>query len=121
MIEIRSQAAFKDFASTLIRQPGKVMLPAFARLPEGLDMVFLGVPDGHMRRRWKLVLRREHFYPTAEEVEACCSVFKIPPSVVQRNKEGYVENEKSGRHMHVFVVELTWDERYGEEAANGDF
>ena len=66
MTLIQTRGAFKSFANTLLRKEGRVA--AEARLPEGLSLTFVRVPDG-CRKQWKLVLLREDFYPTADEVE----------------------------------------------------
>jgi hypothetical protein len=84
-------------------------IDAEAKLPEGLALTFVRVPDG-CRRRWKLALARENFFPTSEEIEACCLAFQIPLSVMERRSTGFVAHPKSGRRIHVHQVELTWHE-----------
>ncbi len=117
MTVIDSRSAFHNFARTLLHRPDSLQTPATARLPEGLEMVFERVPDGHMRRRWRLVLAREHSYPTIDEVEACCIAFKIPPSVTQKQFTDFRVHQKSKRRMHMHVVELTWQETDEEVGA----
>jgi hypothetical protein len=113
MTTIQSRSEFKHFASTLIRRPG--VIDANAKLPEGLSLAFERVPEG-CRRRWKMVLAREEFAPTTDEVELCCVVFRVPPSVTERHAERYIAHPKSGRRIHVHIVELTWHEDEEAEA-----
>lgn len=111
MTIIQSRSAFRSFAASLLRRPGRV--DAQARLPEGLALTFARLPDG-CRRRWKLVLAREDSFPTPDEVEACCQAFRIPPSVTERRMRHFTAHPKSGRRIHAHIVELVWHEEHEE-------
>lgn len=115
MTILHSRLAFKHFASSLLRRPGRV--DAHARLPEGLSLNFTRVPDG-CRSRWRLVLTREGYFPTTDEVEACCIAFHIPPSVVEKHRKQSVAHTKSGRSIHSYIVELTWHEDYEDSLSH---